>query len=203
MSCFLPIAIPQCLIEETHGEEGVQDVDMVLNPPGADNVGWMRPDGNPNANWLRGQIRDCEQDGDLAMGDIVDLNNGVINSALSELADAVETGDTSWDSSVWGPLPAQAPRSGIARNLYGGTWEAPAVVFDDPSYCQGGGGEWTGTAQVSGFVWVAVYDVVTSGPASERTIRTRIDTTRSHKVGTGSGGLSYGVEASGGARMVR
>jgi Flp pilus assembly protein TadG len=200
VECFLPVAIPSCLIEGA-GED-VQDLDMVLNPPGADNVGWGRPGANPSASWLKDQIRDCEADGAIAIGDQIRLNNGVVASAMSELADSIEASDTSWDSEVWGALPSQASKSAVARSAYGNTWEAPALVFEDDSYCDGSG-KWNGTVELTGFVWVAVYDVVTSGPADGKTIKVRVDTTREHKVGTGSSGPDWGVQAAGGARLVR
>jgi hypothetical protein len=202
VSCFLPIAIPSCLIEQGGGPEAAQDIDMVLNPPGADNVGWARPDGNPNASWLRDQIRDCEYAGDVQIGDTVDLGNGVVASAMDELATAIEDSDTSWDGETWGEMPAQEGRSAVDSGLYGNTWEAAALVFDDDSYCSGGG-RWNGSAELSGFVWVSVYDVVTKGPAAEKTIKVRVDTTRTHKVGKGSGGPSWGVSSASGARLVR
>lgn len=202
VECFLPIAIPSCLIEQGGGPEAAQEIDMVLNPPGADNVGWARPDGNPNASWLRSQIRDCEYSGELSIGDTVQLGNGVVASAMSELADAIEASDSSWDSEPWGAMPEQEGRSAVHSSSYGNTWEAPALVFEDDSYCDGGG-KWNGSAELTGFVWVAVYDVVTTGPASGKTIKARVDTTRTHKVGKGSGGPAWGVSSAGGGRLVR
>lgn len=202
VDCFLPIAIPSCLIEGAGGPEAAQDIDMVLNPPGADNVGWARPDGNPNASWLKDQIRDCEYAGEVEIGDTVDLGNGVVASAMKELATAIEDSDTSWDGETWGAMPPQEGKSAVSGAMYGNTWEAPALVFDDDSYC-GGGGRWNGSATLSGFVGVSVYDVVTKGKAEEKTIKVRVDTTRTHKVGKGSGGPSWGVSAAGGGRLVR
>ena len=202
VDCFLPIGIPSCLIEGGAGPDAAQYIDMVLNPPGADNVGWARPDANPDASWVRDQIRDCEYGGSVELGDTVDLGNGEMTSALEELAAAIEASDTTWDESVWGAQPARERRSAVGQRFYGNTWEAPALVFDDDSYC-GGGGSWTGTAVVSGFVWVAVYDVVAQGAAANKTIKVRVDTTRTHEVGTGSGGPEWGVDSAGGGLLVR
>ena len=202
VACFLPIAIPSCLIEGGGGPEAAQQLDMVLNPPGADNVGWARPDGNPSASWLRDQIRDCEYAGEISIGDTVDLGNGVVASAMDELATAIEESSTAWDGETWGEMPPQEHRSAVHSGAYGNTWEAPALVFDDESYCNGSG-RWNGTATLSGFVWVSVYDVVTQGPAATKTIKVRVDTTRTHKVGKGSGGPSWGVSSASGARLVR
>jgi len=138
----------------------------------------------------------------VELGDAVALGNGEMTSALEELAAAIEASDTTWDGSVWGPQPAREHRSAVGQRFYGNTWEAPALVFDDDSYC-GGGGSWTGTAVVSGFVWTAVYDVVAQGAAANKTIKVRVDTTRTHEVGTGSGGPEWGVDSAGGGLLVR
>jgi hypothetical protein len=99
-------------------------------------------------------------------------------------------------------MPEQEGRSAVHSSSYGNTWEAPALVFEDDSYCDGSG-KWNGSAELTGFVWVAVYDVVTTGPASGKTIKARVDTTRTHKVGKGSGGPAWGVSSAGGGRLVR
>jgi hypothetical protein len=50
-----------------------------------------------------------------------------------------------------------------------------------------------GTEEVTGFVWGAIYEVLTSGPAAQRTIRMRLETLGDHDLGTGGGGPDYGV----------
>ncbi len=193
VECFIPLGIPGCVIDDVYGFDGINMVDLVLNPPGVNNVAWARPGANPNANWLRDQLWDCEFDGSLAVGDAIDLNNGVINSALKAMADEVEASSTTWNEDLWGPIPAQHARSGIAKSKYGNTLEGPVAVYEDDSFCSSPG-PMNGTYAVSGFVWGAIYDVATSGPAADRTIRMRIDTTGSYDYGTDDGGTDYGVE---------
>ena len=193
VACFLPIAIADCLIDDLYGSDGVLEIDLVLNPAGIDNVGWARPGANPNASWLRSQIGDCLYDGSVAVGDPIGLNNGVINAALSALADEVSASEEEWDEDLWGELPAQASRSGVSPGSYGSVYAGPILTFDDDSYCSSGG-SFTGTVYVSGFVWGAIYDVITSGSASSKNIKVRLDTAGDHAAGTAAGGPDYGVQ---------
>ncbi len=201
VECFLPLALPSCLIEY-YGKEGVQQVDLVLNPPGSDNVGWARPGANPNDSWVSGQVRDCKQDGTLAIGDDIGLNNGVMNNVLSAMAEAIEASDTAWDEAAWGPLPAQGPRSSVGDHAYGATLEGPVVVFQDDAYCAGGG-SFTETQEVIGFAWIAIYDVATSGSVAEPALRARLEPKAKHRIGTRVGGPSWGVNGPGGVHILR
>jgi hypothetical protein len=192
VDCFLPLAVPSCFIH-LHGTETVNLYDLVLNPPGVNNAAWARPLTNPNGSWLRNQLWSCDYDGPLEVGTSLELNNGVINAALTAMADMVEASDTSWDTDKWGALPAQEPRSGIAPSSYGNTLEGPIAVFDDDSYCSSPS-PMNSTEAISGFVWGAIYEVVTSGPVAKRTIKLRLETTQAYDMGTGAGGPDYGVE---------
>ena len=193
VECFIPLAIPSCLIETAYGEDGIQDIDLVLNPKGVDNVGWARPAASPNASWLKGQLTDCKGDGEVAIGDSLGLQNGVVASAMSAMASELEGSATGWDGDVWGAMPAQLSNSAISNAAYGNTLEGPLFVFEDDSYCSGGG-KFNGFTKVSGFVWGAVYDVATKGAADTKNIRVRLDTSREHGVGTASGGKDWGVQ---------
>ncbi|MFH1462965.1 MAG: pilus assembly protein TadG-related protein [Pseudomonadota bacterium] len=192
VDCFLPLAVPSCVIEDVYGIDHINQVDLVLNPPGVNNVAWARPDAHPSASWLSSQIWNCSYEGSIEVIDSVELNNGLIASVLADLADKIEASDTTWDSALWGSLPAQAARSGIASSRYGHTLEGPIAVFDDDSYCTSPG-PMNGTEEITGFVWGAIYEVVTTGAAANRTIKMRLETTETHDLGTGSGGPDYGV----------
>ncbi|MEY3212754.1 MAG: hypothetical protein RIT28_3235 [Pseudomonadota bacterium] len=193
VSCFLPIAIADCMFD-LYSEEELQSINLALNPAGVDNVGWARPDATPNASWVRGQIQNCQADGALGVGDNVGLNNGVIASALSELGSAINSSSTSWDTANWGTIPAQASRSSVTKANYGKTIEGVIVIFDGgPDYCTGKGGTFNGTEVVSGFVWGAVYDVVNTGPASGKNISVRLDLSADREIGTKGGGRDAGV----------
>lgn len=194
VDCFLPLAVAGCLLDR-YGEEGVTNVDLVLNPAGIDNVGWMRPETNPSASWLRDQINDCQGDGTLAVEDGIDLGTGTDASVLKTIANEIAASPTTWDTSGWGALPTRATRSDVPVAKYGHTLEGPIAVFDDPDYCSGSGGGFTEVQPVVGFVWAAIYDVVSTGPAAGKNIRVRLDTKREHTFGTETGGPDWGITA--------
>lgn len=191
VDCYLPITTSTCLIQR-HREAGIPYVDLMLNPAGIDNVGWGRPAGHPSASWISRQLLSCKADGTASIGDELGLGNGTVTSVLPDLAWAISNSSTSWDPAVWGTLPPQLPNSSLAPEDYGKTFEGPIPLFNDPSYCSGKG-TFTGTKEIAGFVWVAVYDVVSKGPVAKRTIRVRMDTTREHAVGTEVDGPDFGV----------
>jgi hypothetical protein len=201
VECFLPLALPSCLIE-SYGQEGVQSIDLVLNPPSVDNVGWARPFAQPTGGWLSDQITDCEQDGGVSVGDPVDINNGALTTGLHAMADAVAASTETWDESVWGTLPAQNTRSGIPASDYGATLERPVLVFDGDEYCSGDG-RWNETREIIGFTWGAVFEVVTSGPVAERTLTMRLEPTIQRTFGTDTGGPDWGVQGVSGATLMR
>ncbi len=188
VECYLPLAIPSCMI--TEGADTIQDINLVLNPSGADNTGWARIGANPNAAFIQDQIGDCQQSGEASVDQEVQLMNGVVNSGLQELRDQINAGGNgTWNSAVWGALPAQMGGSAINAAQYGNVFEAPILILDVPdTYCTTGG-SWTGSAAISGFAWAAVYDVRTQGPAANMNIKMRIDISTERQIGSGSGGL--------------
>lgn len=200
MDCVLPLAVPQCLLEN-EDEDGDGIIDVGLNPqtPQIDNMGWARPYHGDGANsaWTRTQLSTCQADGSGGIGDDVALQNGLVESALSELIDIIESSSTSWDEQAMkGPIPTQMEKSSIDPGRYGRTLEGPIFVFDaGDEYCEGSGGSFNGTEVVSGFVWIAIYDVQNTGGAANRAIHARLDTTRTHEVGKQGGGPDWGVTA--------
>ncbi len=203
VGCFIPLALPDCVVER-EGVEGMMDLTLVLNPPGVDNVGWGRPNGTPNASWIKSQIGDCEASGEAAVGDPVGLQNGVVTSGLAELADEIESSATSWDPAKWGTLPTRMSGSAVSASKYGRTYEGPIMVVDGGSeYCTGSGGSFTHDLPLKGFLWAAIFDVKTSGAAEGKTLELRIDTSGYHDVGTAAGGPDYGVIRRLSPRMVR
>lgn len=192
VDCYLPIAIPSCLLESE--DEALQGMSLVFNPAGADNVGWGRVGGPPDASWLSEQILDCEQDGRAEVGDLLELDNGMKSSVLQELADTVAAEGEPWDDVVWGERPGQLLRSALPSGAFGLVLEAAMPVFESgPEYCEGGGG-FTESAPIVGFAWGGVYDVVTQGAAAEKNVYVRLDLVREHHVGAAPGGeLEAGV----------
>jgi hypothetical protein len=194
VACFLPMAVADCTITDLY-DTGVNYVDFYVNPPAVDNVGWAMPDGNPNASWLRNQLRDCNHEGTASVGGDIGLQNGTVTSVLTEMADMLNEGTgTSWNNGYWGDLPEQLDHSGVAEESFGNTIEGVMFTFTDSDYCAGSGGGFNEHQEISGFVWASIYDVVTHGPAAGRTVRVRLEVTDTREVGNGGGGTQdFGV----------
>lgn len=202
VDCYLPIAVPQCLIDRWT-LEGLQDVTLNLNPASIDSMGWGRPNGTPNASWSRDQIVTCTQNGTARVGEPVGLQNGVVTSAMSQVATSIGTSTTSWDTAKWGAQPARMSGSAVSAGAYGHTLEGVIVVFDGgPNYCIGSGGAFNGEETISGFLWAALYDVKTSGSAASKTMKLRLDPETEHVAGTLMGGPDWGVTIFEPPRMV-
>lgn len=129
VNCFLPIAIPDCLLTD-NGPAGLQDLTLRFSPAGTDNAGWANPNGPVSASYIRDQLGACDHSGEAEVGEPVSLQSGVVASALSELVTAVEGSATSWNPDLWGPLPSRDPHSGIASARYGNTLEGVVFLFD-------------------------------------------------------------------------
>lgn len=194
VGCYLPIAIPSCLFE-VYTVAQLNAVTLTVNPAGRDNMGWGRVGGHPSASWTRDQLWDCEQDGVIALDDEVGLQNGVVTSALKEVADVISASPTTWNTQDWGPQPPAMSGSAISPSKYGRTLEGAIIIFDGgPEYCEAHGGAFNGTERLVGFAWAVVYDVRTSGSASSKNMKMKIDTYVSQTVGLrGGGGFFAGV----------
>ena len=194
VGCHLPIAIPSCLFEY-YSDEQLNDLTLVINPAGRDNMGWGRVGASPNANYIRDQLWNCENDGIIEVGDEVGLMNGVVSSALAEVKSTIVASNTRWDTEAWGPQPAKMGGSALSAAEYGRTLEGAIIIFDGgPDYCQASGGPFNGYETLVGFAWAVVYDVRTSGGASQKNLRLKIDTVVDRSIGLrGGGGIFAGV----------
>lgn len=191
VECYLPLAIPSCLLEDKYDLDSIMEIDLELYPSGSDNMGWARVGASPSATWTRSQILNCEYDGEIVVGDTVELGNGTTSSTLTAIASMINSSTTTWDEDLWGTQPAREGGSTVLPGRYGNTFEAPIMVFEDDSYCDGSGGNFNESQTLVGFVWAAAYDVVPYG--SGKTIKVRLDTSREHVDGTRSGGADYGI----------
>lgn len=192
VSCYLPLAVPDCMLD-TYTAAELQALTLVLNPAGLDTVGWGRGGASPNANWTRDQLYDCDASGQVGVGDLVGLQNGTATSALPDVDTLIEASSTAWDTDRWGALPAQQLHSAVSAANYGNTLEGVMLLFDGgPDYCTSGGA-YNGYETITGFVWGAVYDVITTGPVATRNIHVRLDLSEQRVLGEGSGGLDAGI----------
>ncbi len=212
---YLPFALPSCQWD-THDEDELSDMEFVLNPAGVDNTGWAMVGGHPTASWIgdhlaaigpcmeqyheTGQVDDSCAPASTASE--VGMGTGEIAVALRDVAEAVEDG-IPWDSAVWGDLPSRHPGSSIDASRYGHVLEGPIPVFaSDPDYCTSGG-PWNTSEPIMGFVWAAIYDVRAKGAAANRNLWLRIDWSTLRDIGTGGGGVDYGITAPGPAVVVQ
>ncbi len=191
VACYIPIGIPDCLFD-LYPLEDLLNLTLKLNPAGIDNAGWARIGASPNASFSRAQIQNCYQDGVATVGDDVGLQNGVVTSAMSELATAIENSGTVWNPE-WGTMPSQSSKSDVSTSDYGNTFEGPIIVFDGGiDYCLGLGGAFNGTEEVVGFAWAAIYDVQTKGSAASKNIWMRLNPLEDADFGLSGGGLVDG-----------
>jgi Flp pilus assembly protein TadG len=168
VECFIPIAIPSCVIENMI-DNGTPNVTGTWQPSTTNNVAWADDDGNPNASTLNATINSlsggCTGGETMEVGGNVYLNNGMINSVAQGIGTFLNTKATeTWNTSAWGAIPARSSNSAVTATRYGRIISGPMVVFNDTSYCAGGGsGPLNGVKQINGFIYAAVYDVVTQG----------------------------------------
>ena len=201
---YLPFALPKCEMLRWTGSQLVAKT-WVLNPATADNVGWASLGNVVSAAGLISQLRAlvpcmhawrdtgtvstaCSS---IRISDTVALNNGDQASVLRELATLVPNG-LNWDSTVWGALPPRNSSSALTAAQYGKTLAGPMPIFDGGNgYCSGSE-PWNKTYAVTGFVWAAIYDVRTSGSASNRNIWLKVDPLTYRDIGRWYGGPEIG-----------
>jgi hypothetical protein len=184
--CFLPIAVPSCVMGNTalYESKGWQ-----MSSANDDNAGWADLTGPPNASGIRNQLQQTDFCGTATatVGSQVYLQNGTVTSALQEIGTQLNASSQTWNSSRWGTLPAQMAGSAVTVAHYGRVIQGPVIVFDD-----GGAGACGSSIQFNqhktiwGFVWGVVYDVKTSG--NPKTIQMHLDLTHEVKGGTKGGG---------------
>lgn len=168
VDCPLPIAVPDCSVEDLEASCGSS---LVLNADKVDTAGWAQIGSTrPSATTVRSALRSCGL-GTVTTNDIVTLNNGTISNGLQTLATVINGSTTTWDADELGTIPSQSGRSGVTH--YGNVLEGWILVFDDPSDCSAT--SYSGSSlPITGFVQVVVYDVDTTGPVSSRAIYARM-----------------------------
>lgn len=192
--CFLPLALPLCLVEQWE-KDGLQDVVLRTNPPAVDNVGWALPNGSVNAANAIDQLGDCNQAGTASVGDPVYLMNGTAASVYSELVDQIIDSDTNWRNDWWGTQPSRMTGSAIPSADYGNTLEGIVMVFDGgPGFCDDTS-QFNSNYPLVGFAYGGIYDVKTSGGAAARQLNMRLDTSSQRIIQGTPGGIDLGIMA--------
>lgn len=196
VECYLPIALPDCILEE----EGVEDLVLRTSSANDDNVAWAALDTSPSASQIVAQlINPCREPASINNG--VGLNNGTVTPAFAELAEQIKISPAHWDRDRWGNPPEQYSESALGDN-YGKVIEGPIMLFDaeeEGGSC-GADVQFNGIQQVTGFAWGVIYDVQTHG--TDKHMRVKVDLTWEYPFGVAPGGLATNVIYRGPATLV-
>ena len=107
-------------------------------PSRVDNIGWSASPTRPMQPASATRSRTASPTGPPPSA--TTSSSTTVLPPSSALADEVERSDTAWDLTLWGDIP-EYKRSAIRSSQYGQTLEGVIAVFEDPSYCNGGGGQ--------------------------------------------------------------
>lgn len=212
--CVFPLMLPACLFDDVleddeDGDGNPMDpaeatalnlTDLKLNPAGEDAMGWGSWTGiNPSDfDLMLADMADGNCDIDwpsVAVGDTVDLDNGVHMDAYATVPTAMASSPTYWDDAKWGSATMHTGSYFETNPGWGHTLEGTMLLFDaGPEYCESGGGGWTEDATVVAFAHAAIYDIRTAntGP-NPRNMWLRLELLNEYEVGTSDGGPDYGV----------
>ena len=202
VTCFLPIALPKCYIDNL-GQSAVQSVMFDATRSASASTGapsqmWIATPGTVfNATRVGLLALNCKSYGEIAIGDNMSVSQGATGSSFTTPFTRIVTGmsssTTTWDTSVWGTMPAALTGSAVTTaGIYGHTLEGPVPVINAPSLC-GSPTTATGFYPIVGFVWGSIYDVVKPTSTTYGRLRLRFDTTGTHAEGSDGGGPGYNV----------
>jgi hypothetical protein len=227
VACPLPFAIPDCYF---NGSGAAHTQAWTIQSNTADNIAWALPTGVTGADAVRGMLTGSNCGSGARIGhNMVDLNNGMIASAYSDLRDMMignVVGATSvpatsiWETANWGAVPTtRVAHSGMPTTRFvggaghvgtGALMAGPIMLFNsgtDGYTCPtSASATWNQTRDITGFAWAVIYDVGgTTG--SDRTISITIDFTGQHAAGDEAmavpNGVNGGVTAFGAPLIVQ
>jgi len=166
MTCYMPFAVDVCGVDIT--DPAAMEVTRVLDFAGAgdDDLAWALRGITPTAGTVNARLADICAGAPLTVGEWVNVSNGQMSSPLNTLETMIIDGDP-WDVVNWGALPPQG-LSSLPPADYGNVVEGPVPVVDA---C----GSWSGSLEVLGFAWGAIYDINT-GAGNLIKMRTEITT---------------------------
>lgn len=211
--CFLPFAIPDCHLSGLAANTNPPPFKFTFSPTPTDSVAWGDPDQNPNTNDVRDQLEGACDQGEVAVGDVMHVNEGNHTSAIKKVSSilnkqtSVET--VPWDGSLYGPLPARdgvsantVAQSGVKPANWGNTLQGVVAFVDAGADCDSV--SFTGEKPITGFAWGVVYDVKESG--SGKNVYIQLDVTAEHQLwgdvdesAVGNNVLGVGAAALGGS----
>ncbi|MEZ4236658.1 MAG: pilus assembly protein TadG-related protein [Myxococcota bacterium] len=182
--CFLPLAVPDCHLASAPPGANPPPMKFTFNPSPTDAIAWANPSANPNTAWIRDQLADpCAGGNEVRVGQNVQVNEGVHNSALQTVRDIINTtGVTTWDP-VYGPLPL---RDGVSANdlatsdvtRYGHTLEGAVALVDGGPDCSAV--SFSGPLRTTGIGWAVIYDVSAAG--GDKNLWIQLDVVGEHDI---------------------
>jgi hypothetical protein len=187
--CFLPFAIPDCHLAGLPAGTNPDVFKFTFAPTPTDSISWGDPDQNPNTNEVRNQLTGMCDQGEIAVGDPMHVNEGNHTSAIQKLADilneatAVEV--VPWDAALYGPMPARdgvsantAAQSAVTAANWGNTLQGVVAFVDGGDDCDNV--SFTGEIPITGFAWAVIYDVKQSG--SNKNVWMQLDVNAEHQI---------------------
>ncbi len=211
--CFLPFAIPDCHLAGLAPGANPPPFKFTFSPTPTDSVAWGDPDENPNTSGVRDQLMGMCDEGEIAVGDLMHVNEGSHTSALQKTADILNQQTTvetaPWDATLYGPLPARdgvgantPGQSGVSAANWGNTLQGVVAFVDGGGDCDAV--SFTGAKTITGFAWGVVYDVKKSG--SNKNVYIQVDVNSDHQIwgdvdedAVGENVLGVGAAALGGS----
>jgi hypothetical protein len=188
--CFLPLAIPDCNVDDLEDGENPPPIKYTLSPTPSDNVAWGLPGSNPSSSNVRDQLAGQCSHQPVEVGDPLYVNEGLHTDALKEIAKILNgtsgTQPSLWDLAAYGSLPLRDGvyanallESSVLPSRYGYTVEGPVPLVSggDDDGCAV---SYTGTMEITGFAWGVIYDV--DARDTGKNLYIQIDRTKTHAV---------------------
>ncbi len=189
--CFLPLAVPDCWLDETPPGANPPPLKFQLTPSPADAIAWGMPDVHPSSDNLREQLLAPCDTGALRKGERLNVDEGNHTLALKTLADLLNdlgaSAPETWNTELYGPLPERAgtadtanrpSASSVQSRSWGNTIEGPIALVDAGPTCSTA--SFTGDLEITGLAWGVIYDVQAHG--SDHNLYLKLDVVNRHEV---------------------
>jgi hypothetical protein len=216
VQCPLPFAVPDCYF---NGSGAAHTQTWSIQNANVDDIAWALPAGVTGAAAVRNLLTGTNCYGGAAIGeDMVDLNNGMITSAYTDLRDLMAGSTVNgvtlsstqvWDTGNWGTAPTTpatgSPFASDTTRFVGGSghygtgalYQGPIMLFNSGSdgyTCPtSGSAHWNETRDITGFAWAVIYD--TGGATgSTSSLSMTIDFSGTHTAGDETSTTDNGVD---------
>ncbi len=207
LDCYLPVALAECTWEQMTLPGGTPLASYFFADDSNDNIGWAHPT-NANAATLMREIAGlldgtCADGMDpVAIGEPVELNNGVLTSTVNTLGTTLQQSSDPWQIALWGPKPPRDPHSVLPEATYAATGviQGPIAVFDHAESCDNV--RFNQDPPIVAFAWGVIFDTF-NGPGSHKGLQLFVDTAHEWDATGGSGWGAGNVITLGPALLVQ